>query len=511
MELELQKEHFDCYRTGAALSETREETAETIVPDYSPDIARIVDVSACLLPHERSVADGKLTVAGTVRLTLLYMAEDTQGLRSMEYTVPFEHALDGRFPDADGATAIEGRVCAVEARLLNPRKIFTRFSVFWKATPYYKSQLTVCGGIAEQEAYAIETLCEQQEVSLIESVGSSDFVFSDELTLPGGREAVHELLCARVKPRLTECRNVGSKVIVKGVACVALLYTSEEGKLCAYAEELPFSQILDGSEMENASVSVALTMTGCEVHTGGEGAADDGRTLSVKLLMNAFVVLRRTESVCCITDLYSTSCALNEQMDAVELWQEPEVSNVQQNVREQLDTGTDVKCVLSADVCFGSVSAQQEGERVMLRAAATVKALYLDDADVPLSLERRIEITADAAAGGDAQANIENVCAGDITANINASGIELRFPAEFTVVSQAVRSCACLTALSAEEESTAVGEMPSLVLRTIDEGQQLWDVAKQYRTTVEEILSANELSDGTDVVIGQMLLIPRKR
>ena len=42
MELELKKEQFACYQALPQLSENREETTETIVPDYLPDIARIV-------------------------------------------------------------------------------------------------------------------------------------------------------------------------------------------------------------------------------------------------------------------------------------------------------------------------------------------------------------------------------------------------------------------------------------------------------------------------------------
>ena len=41
------------------LSENREETTETIVPDYLPDIARIVDASGCLFLRSREIADGK--------------------------------------------------------------------------------------------------------------------------------------------------------------------------------------------------------------------------------------------------------------------------------------------------------------------------------------------------------------------------------------------------------------------------------------------------------------------
>ena len=75
MELELKKEQFACYQALPQLSENREETTETIVPDYLPDIARIVDASGCLFLRSREIADGKAQVSGTVRMTLLYVAE----------------------------------------------------------------------------------------------------------------------------------------------------------------------------------------------------------------------------------------------------------------------------------------------------------------------------------------------------------------------------------------------------------------------------------------------------
>ena len=43
MELELKKAGFDTYEIGGELTLTQEETAETIVPDYCPDIARIIE------------------------------------------------------------------------------------------------------------------------------------------------------------------------------------------------------------------------------------------------------------------------------------------------------------------------------------------------------------------------------------------------------------------------------------------------------------------------------------
>ena len=116
MELELKKEQFACCRALPPLSDTHEETAETIVPDYLPDIGRIVDACGCLLLRSREIADGRASVSGLVRMTLLYVAEDGQGLRSFEYSLPLEYTMEGRVADGAADTCLEGRLSSCEVR-----------------------------------------------------------------------------------------------------------------------------------------------------------------------------------------------------------------------------------------------------------------------------------------------------------------------------------------------------------------------------------------------------------
>lgn len=51
MELELKKECLDTYELGEPQTLTQEETAETIVPDYCPDIARIISAEGVVCLH----------------------------------------------------------------------------------------------------------------------------------------------------------------------------------------------------------------------------------------------------------------------------------------------------------------------------------------------------------------------------------------------------------------------------------------------------------------------------
>lgn len=108
MELELKKEQFACYQALPQLSENREETTETIVPDYLPDIARIVDASGCLFLRSREIADGKAQVSGTIRMTLLYVAEDAQGMKSFEYTLPLDETIEGRALSGSADSCLDG-------------------------------------------------------------------------------------------------------------------------------------------------------------------------------------------------------------------------------------------------------------------------------------------------------------------------------------------------------------------------------------------------------------------
>ena len=96
MELELKKTCLDAYETSAELTLTQEETAETIVPDYCPDIARIIETTGRVFLHSRELRDGRGTVSGTVRVTVLYTPEGEGGIRTLEFAMPFTAESDGR-------------------------------------------------------------------------------------------------------------------------------------------------------------------------------------------------------------------------------------------------------------------------------------------------------------------------------------------------------------------------------------------------------------------------------
>ena len=513
MELELKKEQFACYQALPQLSENREETTETIVPDYLPDIARIVDASGCLFLRSREIADGKAQVSGTVRMTLLYVAEDAQGMKSFEYTLPLDETIEGRALSGSADSCLDGRLCSCEVRMLNPRKVFTRVNVELTLTPYVPASLSVCSGVKEQEAYKIETLCEKKDIGIIRAIREKDFTFSDEVLLSGTKEPIQELLRTKCALRVTDCKSIGNKIVLKGAAYLELLYLDAGGNVTRSSSELPFSQILDGLPEESGETTAraVLRLTGAEVRIGSESEPDNERLVSLRLYISAFVVLREVRTVCCIADLYSTMYDLSVKAENVELSDDAALFTREQLVREKIETGAEVQSILSTDISFGAAGVSGSGSDAELRTTADLRVLYLDENGAPLRSERRIEVLLSTDLPTSGRVRLYGVSAGEVSTVIGDGGVELRFPVIFTLGVAETPCYPCLMSLQAEKRTEKDENAPSLVLRALKQGERLWDLAKQYRTTVSDILAANDMAEEAAAAVGKLLLIPRRR
>ena len=136
MELELKKTCLDAYEAGGELTLTQEETAETIVPDYCPDIARIIETAGQVELHSRELRDGRGRVSGAVRVTVLYTPEGEGGVRTLDFAMPFTAETDGRALPECAALLADTETEFLETRMLNPRKVFTHCKLVTRLTGY---------------------------------------------------------------------------------------------------------------------------------------------------------------------------------------------------------------------------------------------------------------------------------------------------------------------------------------------------------------------------------------
>ena len=83
-----------------------------------------------------------------------------------------------------------------------------------------------CSGV--EESSALRTRCRQRSFSLLDTAVERDVSMAQEVQASPVPE---ELLLYRLYPRLTSCRTVGSKLVVKGEVTLSALYRGQDQQL----------------------------------------------------------------------------------------------------------------------------------------------------------------------------------------------------------------------------------------------------------------------------------------
>jgi len=512
MELELQTTRLDGFDIGAEQVFTQEETADTIVPDYCPDIARIVDTEGKVFIHSRELRDGKGEVSGTVKVTVLYTPDGESGIRTLEFAMPFSSETDGRAMNECVFLTAAAEIECLETRVLNPRKVFTRCKLIIRLTGYRKQPLNISADVNASPELSLEKKLETQHISILTQLAEKDFTFSDEMDLSPGKEGVAEILTNRASSLITENKIVGNKLILKGLFRIDLLYRSVSGRCCSTSGELPFSQIMEVSGVsENALCAAHLQFTGTDIQVSGSGD-QDGRRIAVTLYLHTVALLRQEESIPIVKDLYSTSYDLSYEAEPIVLTERTDILTRRQTVREVLEVGVIADSLLSLHTFCGSVAVGREGDHTVLRTGVTIRALYLDEGGVPLVAERCVDAACHLELPEDCYISARACCPEEAQGSLGDRGIEVRFPVEFQIQLVIRKKNIFISAVKLlSDHPKDLSGAPSLVLRGLGVDDDLWTLAKQHNTTTADILAANNLNGEEEIARDRLLLIPKKR
>jgi hypothetical protein len=496
MELKKQTFHY-CQAVLDAVS-APEVSADMIVPDMYPDMAHIVDTVGQACVKETALRDDRLDLTGVARISVLYLPEGEDGLRKLDVSIPFNHVFDGRFP-AGSEVHCDARLLGVEARAVNPRKVSILAGLSIHAVVYAPDEIAV--------PVDADCPCEvKRQVHMAYmpvAVKTKNFTINEDMEISSSRPPVDDVVIALPRLDATDVKTVGSKAVIKGTALLSILYLSG-GEPVKAEHEFSVSQImeLDGLE-DGAAVELTFQVTGVGLDISS-GTGGDGHGLSVSLHVEAQAVAYLERKIEAIVDLYSTTANLRPLVEPVGLTELVERSVRRQSVRETLECDGDVRNVIDTRVMLGPVTRLESDE---IGCEAYVSLFYQTEDGGFRSMAQKLAVPA----GPDMEdASLSARLAGEITAAPSSGGIELRFMVDFTALTTKAARMMTVGSVQVEEEREHT-QQPGVVLRRCHPGEGLWDLAKRYNTTMNELCLANGLEDCEETPDGRLLLIPKKR
>ena len=316
MEEKLQMDTIEYYAPVFRTVLTGSETAEGVLSDSMPDIARILDASATAYLGSRQVCDGGVTLEGTIQATVLYVGEEEPRIQKWELSVPF--TLTGETPELRPSDSLTAWVCveSAEATAVSSRRISLKAEIGAMIAAYRAENLDL--STQGTDMPGLQTLEKECTISYIASLAEKTFTVSEELSLPTARPPLSRLLQYTAQTVVDETKQVAGKMILQGTVQLQLLYlTAEDDTPLQESFSVPFSQIMDAPEgSADTSTVVLCPVSGfLEPMPGINGS----RSLSLELQLLAQTICRVEKKMRYIADAYCLRCPCRMEMETAQV------------------------------------------------------------------------------------------------------------------------------------------------------------------------------------------------
>lgn len=479
---------------------TCECTADGTVPDYLPEIRRVLSVRAEAIPGGQYTGQNRAECAGSCRFTVIY-ADPEGKMAAVEATGDFECGvpLGGADPSAvsvNWEAEAETPVC----RLGGPRKFSLRTTVCCRAKLWMPGPDSLLPPASEGDA--LEALRKEMTAREVAPFTSDAIPLSGTERCDAAGE-VRILFCeGRVLVR--ECTPENGVLLCRGEVRVSVLCEPESGSAFPLTVRIPFEEaVADLLPEEECRAVCRGYLTECSCTVSEDGTGERSVTADVAMVLDGYRM--RRARIAPVTDLFSVHCPCHVQYSDCDVWENLGATCncfTLDGFAEREEGAEEAVSVADTYIAPAPVRLSASGNMLTAEAEAKVQMILLSAPDeegrtipfpvsftAPLKMEVQLPTTIPA----DAQLT------GHLTLTAPHGRLDrnrLFFDTEacLSVSVDTVRREQVALHFTADCEHpfpTAGGGTVTAVY--LQDGDTLWQVAKRYHTPTAAIAESNAL------------------
>ena len=496
-------------------------SAEYNLPDYLPDINRLLKVSAKITEISKFLSGDTLEYDGKLKCTLLYATGDGN-LRSADFERDFSGNTGVSGTSGDCDIRFDADIETVSCRLQNPRKLTAKIKLVLQSAVYCNMTTTpnIVGKLTAEEERALQYRTHAAIGVVLKKAEELSTPISEDLELDASLPSIDEIIDAELTPYITEFRTSDGKTAYKGEIATEILYRAvkeeteaEEGamKFSSFSAKIPISGEIPTENIGEHPVIKANVQIGNLEFRPQQNAFGENRTAELDFDYSVYLEIFCNEETEITTDMYSTEyeSTCEEEPLSYETALCAKSFNFSADgsaEREDSDFDRIVMTTATANI----EKTEKQGNKLLFSGTANVCAILTNGEGIYLSRNFTLPFRAETEAPRTTCAFAAEAEAFVLSAMARLDGEHIQTNLEvlisYTVLEQHTEPR--VRQISVYKDRPARGEKsPSLTLCYPSYEDTLWDVAKKYSTTVPELMSANGISAEN---IPNVLVIPRR-
>ena len=357
----------------------------------------------------------------------------------------------------------------------------------------------------------LQLLKEKIKYNDILSREESYALIKEAFEVDDNQPAIEKVLKVDIHPYEKELNISYDRIILSGILECYVIYFGG-GKLNSLKREIPFTHFIDVENAEYDSkcqLSMELISGEYEIRENLEGE-NKILDLEAKIKVNSKLYNQREKEV--IVDAYSTEEKINLETKEIRVMENIKSIVSREEVLKDI-TNREFKEIYAVEGNAKVIDSQYVEDKIVIDGIITLNIYYQEAIKDEITTFKeevpfKFYLTAEDLGNDlkiEAISNLESI---RYTLKDNTLSIDATIKNQVFVNRE--RKIKILSNIEETGELIDKKSMPSIIVYMVQKDDILWDIAKRYHTTVEEIIESNNILSPSNLMPGEKIIIEKK-
>lgn len=477
-------------------SKNFEVTGDIIVPDIKPDIVSIINTNANSYIYKEDMSQGKIRFDGNVDTYIVYLADNGEN-RSIQTTLNFVESVEDN--NIFEGAIVKERVFVeqIEAKVLNERKISIKANLKLSTEVYEKVELEIPSNFDTDNDTQIQK--ETLEIKSIVGVNRVRTSIKEDISVDSSLQ-VAEILKTNIEVTNIENKISYNKVLAKADSNIKIIFLTEDGKISTAESKIPIMSFIDIDKVTEQHIcnveysirNMLFKANNPEMHS---------INCQIDFEVNCEVYESRTIDV--IQDMYGIRNNIEFTKKDVEVELNSTSREEAVNLTERVSV-EDILNIYDVNMMPRVVSKNKSGGMYNYECELSLDIFYEADNRNGINV-KNIKLPFMMKFDGSDEDIEFNICKKQFTVREENVDLDIQISAK-----QSNNNMKNISIIENVEVKDMEDENDyKMFMYFVKQGDTIWNIAKRFRVSMQEIIKLNGLENPDRINIGDVLYIMR--
>lgn len=505
MALKIDKQKISINQIITEKKEMIEIETNEIVPDIKPDVLNIIDTDGTVCIYKSEVSDGKLKIDGTINMYIMYLADDDKTeIRALNTNLDFSKIIEIENLKVDMDVQVEYELKSSDCKVLNGRKINIKTQLMANVVISNNEDIEYIENIKNS---TIQCLNKKFKINSMVAKGKTKVYAKDTINFDN-TDNLLEIMKTNMIIKNKETKVSYNKLLIKADTDVKILYLTDDNRMCKASKDIPIMGFIDMKDVKEGELfDVNYEIKNMVVKQNNIEEHSVYVEYEIEITCSAY----ENKELTAMQDLYSTKVNLDFNNKTIKTMESK--SNVEEiyNLRKQ-ETLANLGNNKLYDVSVKPMIINTSCENGKIIYQGEIHIVYMYMSIITNKMETKLviepfdfEVTSKSISTKSKIKTYLEIAKKDFLVMADQT-IEVKVDLKFNVSLLKEERINIID--NVEEKEQKNKSEYNMIIYYAKSEDTLWNIAKRFGSTIDNIVSANELKNEDKIKQGMQLFIP---